>query len=479
MIVHAAESRPAGFPLAVNVSRCAYNGQPPEDQGHYQFTVELYLHDIDGSLFLGVGDPPSAMNDLQGVVVHELGHTANFIDAPIAPFASVMDGAAVGEHLGHRYRTPYPFDINCAHRNRQPQAIKRIQRSCSGGTCYWSTPISMTPWDRAYLSGGGGGRYISGSFSLRYLGADDGYSGDPNRVGASGSYGNTALSYSAPLFVPRAVLGLWRDRDAARQRLLFIPPSQPVANDRFDEYRLSQRTSTDDFTSSTATTVVSRCSAMSDWMVCSGQQDVRTARLPSTAWAPNAYPYNPSGVAVTAWAEQDRSDVAKDGEVFIGIGSVGEAVVPQPNTAGVRSAVGPQVACRSGGASPQCVVVYAEVNPSFAVMAKRFDISVLREWDRSQFRFEDRRYQTPFVGAPVALGNYTSSRMALFYSTTESRYVLVLRSQNSGQDTDVYSSPDGATWTHESDIPYYFDVGPYAPGYRISTTNNIFVLTSF
>ena len=479
VIVHASATRPSGFPLARNESRCLYAGQPVEDQGHYQFTIELYLHDTDGSLDFGVGDPSSLLADLQGVLVHEIGHTFNFYDDPTSSYSSVMRYVPVGENYGHRYRTVYPFDVNCAERLRQPQPVKRIQRTCSGGTCAWSTPITMTPWDRSYLTSGGGGRFVSGSFSLRWLGADGGYTNDPNMVGATGSYGNVAVSYTAPLFVPRAVLGLWRDRNSARQRLLFIPPSQPSANDRFDEYRLSQRTSTDDFASTTGTAVVTRCTSMSAWMVCSGQQDIRTARAPTTAWAPSSYPYSPNGVSLTAWAEQDRGDVSKDGEVFIAIGSVGENTLPKPNSAGVRSIVGPQVACRSGSTSPQCVVVYAEVNPSFAVMAKRFDISVLNEFDPIDFRFEDHRYKTDFVGSAVSIGNYTSSRMAFFYSTAESKYLLVLRSQNAGQDTEVYSSTDGAAWTHEVDIAYYFDVGPYAPGYQISTTNNLFVLTSF
>ncbi len=354
--------------------------------------------------------------------------------------------------------------------------VKRIQRSCSGSVCAWSNPIAMTTWDRSYLMGGGGGRYVSGIFSLRWLGTYSSTPDAPTMVGATGSPGTQALAFTAPRFVPRAMLGLWMDRDNTRQRLFFVPPTQPAQNDRWDEFRLSQRTSTNDFASSTAVSVVTRCTSMTGWMVCGNQQEIRTARAPSIGWAPNWYPYSPSGVSLTARAEQDRADVSKDGEVFIAIGSVGEAILPKPNSAGVRSAIGPQVACRSTSISPRCVVVYAEANPSYAVTAKRFDVSVLNEFDPGDFRFEDHRYQTTFVGAAVAVGGCTSSRMALFYSPAESKYFLVLRTQSSGQATQVYTSPDGATWTRETDLATYLEVGPYAPGYYVSSPNSIFIL---
>lgn len=316
---------------------------------------------------------------------------------------------------------------------------------------------------------------VSGVFSIRWLGTEASDPDAPNLVGAPGSLGSEALSYAAPLFVPRAALGLWRDRDATRQRLLFVPPAQPSQNDVLDEFRLTQRTSTNDFSSATAVSIVNRCSSMPAWMACGSQQEIRTARAPSVAWASGSFPYNPTGVSITAWAEQVRGDTNNDGQVFIAISSVGEATLPKPDSAGVLSAVGPQVACRNAATSPRCVLVYAEQNPSYAVVARRFDIGVLSEFDPVDFRIEDRRYQTNFVGSAVSVGVFTSSRMALYYSTAESKYLLVMRAQAGGQPTQVFSSSDGAAWTQEANLGVYLDVGPYAPAYQVSTSNNLFI----
>lgn len=477
VVIHASENRPAswGGAMAKNIPHCYSIGPPTEAEGNYQFTIETYLHDTDGDLLIHVGNQ-TMISDLAAVMVHEFGHSFNLKDAPTASYASVMNGLSVGEVRGVRGRDAYPFDVNCAFRNRQPQNAARIQRSCAGSTCAWSSPILLTnPTYRSFLTAGGGGRMVSGVFSIRWVGTEATDPDAPNLVGAPGALGSEALSYGAPLFVPRAVLGLWRDRDSTRQRLLFVPPAQPSQNDVLDEYRLTQRTSTNDFSSASAVSVVNRCTSMTAWMTCSSQQEIRTAKAPSVAWASGSFPYNATGVSVTAWAEQVRGNTSSDGEVLIAISSVGETALPKPDSAGVLSAVGPQVACRNAATSPRCVLVYVEQNPSYAVMARRFDIGVLSEFDPVDFRFEDRRYQANFVGSAVAVGVFTSSRMALFYSTAESKYLLVMRAQAGGQPTQVFSSADGATWTQEPNLGVYLDVGPYAPAYQVSTSNNLFI----
>ena len=477
VVIHASENRPASWAgaMAKNTPHCYSSGPPVEAEGNYQFTIETYLHNTDGSLLIDVGSQ-TLVSDLAAVMFHEFGHSFNLKDEPTTSYASVMNPTAYEEVRGPRGRDAYPFDVNCAFRNRQPLNAARIQRSCAGGACAWSSPILLTnPLYRTFLTAGGGGRMVSGVFSIRWLGTEASDPDAPNLVGAPGSLGSEALSYAAPLFVPRAALGLWRDRDATRQRLLFVPPAQPSQNDVLDEFRLTQRTSTNDFSSATAVSIVNRCSSMPAWMACGSQQEIRTARAPSVAWASGSFPYNPTGVSITAWAEQVRGDTNNDGQVFIAISSVGEATLPKPDSAGVLSAVGPQVACRNAATSPRCVLVYAEQNPSYAVVARRFDIGVLSEFDPVDFRIEDRRYQTNFVGSAVSVGVFTSSRMALYYSTAESKYLLVMRAQAGGQPTQVFSSSDGAAWTQEANLGVYLDVGPYAPAYQVSTSNNLFI----
>lgn len=428
-----------------------------------QFIIKIWLRDTAGAPFLNTGDSLGGLFDLLSVATHEFGHALTFDDDPTTTFASIMGEPAITPNET-RQREPYQYDINCAHDFSSPALASGVllrQRS-SAGT--WTSSNTLTS-GYSLIAGAGGGRWLNGNYQRVWIGTQ-GYAPHGLRFGLDDVTPGNQITQD---FIPRHSISVWRDRDSTTSRVFFVSATQQDAASKDSDFVVKYANSSDGFLNISATGTLRRCTiiALNTFMACGGSADVVSSKPPSTAWAPGNFGASrPTGVTVTAWAKQDRDVVSADGTVLIAVSSTGSNTLNVADSAGVRSAVGPQVACRDFG-SPRCIVAYVDRNYEYApyqVRVRRFDVAT-----------GSLRYYASFLSGEVNVGSLTSSsRLALFYSTSEDKFVLVARSQSTYQYTVVLSSPDGAAWTQEADFPSAPSTGPIAPAYYVGSTNDVF-----
>lgn len=159
------------------------------------------------------------------------------------------------------------------------------------------------------------------------------------------------------------------------------------------------------------------------------------------------------GRGIYAWADLDRGDASKNGDVRVAIGTIAaSASITGPSfSLGVRSDTAPAIACKDGQAGGyDCMVAYTDVaDPVNSVRFKRFS---------SGF---SSNYFYPVVASgfnQISSSGWqrTASPLGLVYHNGKWRLSMKLALATGSGSVRVYSSTSGATDTWAMDGTYSY-----------------------
>ena len=193
-----------------------------------------------------------------------------------------------------------------------------------------------------------------------------------------------------------------------------------------DEHDLLQYRSFDWFATTETVEVMNHCTTMTADLACSttDTEDIQTARVPAVAW------FHGIQRTAVAWQNHDNTGDGSNAEAFelyVSIGSVDNNTLVQPSKTGIRSSVGPGLACSEGfSGSWDCVLAYVRADdPTNTVRARRIDAT----WSAAQFRYV-LTYDTPYQ---LASGARTANSIAAWYNADNSTFYVAYRSSDKNQ----------------------------------------------
>ena len=197
------------------------------------------------------------------------------------------------------------------------------------------------------------------------------------------------------------------------------------------------------------------CNGFSSWYNCSSSSLVSSYRRVAVAYD------DEKNASVYAWNEQDRSTFANNWDLRIAIGNTNDWTVGKSYSAGVRSPVGPGVACKSNATGGyDCLVAYTDItDPNDQVRFRRF-YSYGYSWlgHTHYTPFFQSGFQTLSSSGST---HRTTSDIAVWYSYSKWWVAFRPSSPSNGQAIRVYSSASGATgtWSYEKSLTYS-NLGP-------------------
>lgn len=173
--------------------------------------------------------------------------------------------------------------------------------------------------------------------------------------------------------------------------------------------------------------------------------DLKTSRRPSFGWDATV------GRTVTAWVAREASGEIpgpNDKDVFVAVGVAEHHLLPVPTYSGVRSSVGPGVACAPGAAGGwDCVLAYVDSeDAAWQIRTRRF----------SPQAYDPNTEQYPLAfdpGGPYVAGYMPSSSDIGLYRNAGEWWIVVRPANVVGQPAYVYESQDGASWTISTVLP--------------------------
>jgi hypothetical protein len=409
-------------------------GRCKNASGHAtQFRIKIYAKKSDGTNWgWSVGDIAAGEYDMWQTLVHELGHTQR-LGHPGDDEAALM--RTTGNSQGRtRQRDVYQWDLKCSDEISGRRALSGYRRNHSVGTFIdpevkYTGTIAATKGTVSTSTQSGTWRYNSVLGQATSFKWTDGLY----------ATGHSFSSVNRRVATHRAIV--WREA-SDWDRLVYSDYRDMTPYDWDSGHRVRYVRSNDGFDASRISGSWSRCSAMGGFMRCSGTTPVVSGKKVSVAWD--------DGVSrsVTTWVNQNRQDDVDDREVMVAVGHVNVLTLPQPTGLGVRSVISPGLACKDGAADGHdCVIAYVDPgDPYHNLKVKRFTPTAGAQ-----------RY-TLSVSGWSSVGVATSSALALWYSS--GKFWLAVRPAYSKQETRIYSSTNGRTWTREGTTWGYSVVGP-------------------
>lgn len=423
---------------------------------------------------LSVGDtPPEGATDIAALLTHEFGHTLGIYHPtqPAPPALPVYATMKSGVFDGTTSRDLFEYDIRCAQEAVAGYSTRRLLQSFyrvhSAGILSTETPL-LGGWCTARAAAGATLKNGVWQWSSAFPRTNQSPYCSLWMPGTQYSNARCLPTQAddAPIG-PRATV--WRE-DPSNDRVLFSSRTEyPSLHGRYSNHRVEYVRSTDGFNTPFSSPLRFCSSAPSPFMTPCGSSDqsyLYSANPVSTTWH--------SGLArsINAWTRHDRSSEGQPAnlnrEVLVSVGFHSNNLLPEPDSAGVRSSVAPAVTCGGPGSAGayDCIVAYVDVTDARNnVRFRRFSVST------GASRFV-ATFQTGY--GQVMTNVTTASDLAAWYhagaywiSIRPARFVY-------GQETELYFSFDSITWTYFGRLGHSA-VGPSAVSYY--SPDNLVILS--
>jgi hypothetical protein len=439
-----------------------------------------------------VATPGVNQIDLLGSVVHEFGHAMGLghpCHEPAQPpvTAAVMGPGASGP-AGERRRDLYRWDIECS--NETGVRLREIRRhwNYSNGTLQQTGARILPSW----LSS-----KATPEYSLRAGTWVVGYNWTHSSISAPTScweHQNQSNDFCSGTGPGTGTVAATLAEDAGTHDNWFRGTDQefvgvsinPTNYDIGDRRVLHVRSSNGNFGGTPGRLEYCSEGMGGGWMNCylGLTRPLTTARRLAVTHVDAQTDSGADTVSLFAWSHQDRlyqTPPLQNREILLSAGRVSNHVLPYPHSTGLRTSVGPAVACNPAHESWSCIVVYAsdEVNVG-QVRVHRFWVTT------NQFNTHYIVHQETGGGLPpwippsvvtrtVATNLRTGSDLAAWVN--DGRWWIAVRpiSTDAGQQQfiRVYSSHDAISWQLESTLNGTSVMGPAAISTKRSGSNQI------
>jgi hypothetical protein len=401
-----------------------------------QFLIEVYALDGSGTPWgWSTGEIAAGEYDLMQTLVHEFGHT-QLLGHPGSSEAAVMQPTS--NSIGRtRQRDLYQWDLKCSAELSGTRELGGYRRNHQTDGSFIDPEVLYT----GSLTATNGTLNISTASGIwRYSSVINENTGD-SFFWTDGMYdtGNVIGNIDREVGVFRATT--WRE-DSTIERTIYTDWEDSTAYDWSGTHRLRYVRSSDGFVAETVG-ALSHCSSMSAWMTCSGTTAMSSGKRVSVAWD------DQHSRSVIAWVNQNRQDDSDDRDIKVSVGYIAHTTLPSPTSLGVKSQVSPGLACKEDAAGGyDCVIAYVDLTDEMhSVQVKRFSVTM------GLFK-----YNLSVDATTRTVAESTSSPIAAWYN--DGKFWLAFRISTGFQNTRIYESSDGATWTQNGSSWGYSNVGP-------------------
>ncbi|MFQ5881841.1 MAG: hypothetical protein ACE5I9_05145 [Candidatus Methylomirabilales bacterium] len=350
------------------------------------------------------------VHDLVGTFAHEFGHTLG-LDHPTSGFNVMRAPQPIGGTTNQRELAEY--DIRCLDQLAGYRNGSDFRRYHITGSL--RPEQSMVQPFTSYLSVGL--TRLSGawehSVAFKSFGA----------VKWNRNFIPSTNSTIAGWRVIGPVAANWLE-DPSRDRIFYSSGLEVATDFGWGKHPLQQVHSTDGFQTNRV------YGSLDEY----GVGRIHTGRPVALAWDD----YNDKTAFV--WVNQTRSDGPDDREVRVSVGHTGNMQINTSDTLGVRSSVTPGIACQAFQAgSYDCILAYVPHEDTHG------EVFIHRFWAHLNGR-QTVLHIDP-TGPRWLMGNTrTASRIAAWRH--DGLFWVAIRPMRSGgQEIEVFSSPDGASWT--------------------------------
>lgn len=368
--------------------------------------------------------------DLAGLAAHEFGHFQNLYH-PTAGEYGVMDASAP-EAL---QRDLYEWDLSCGETLTTFRQATGYSQTCSSTGCAGESAMTASSVITKASSG------VTKDAGVWYWA-----SGQHRRTSTAWVKNPAPAATPVTLSSPGAtngvgfVLGPWRENDAIDRVFYSFYDDDGTDGLQTSTHVARQIRSSSEFAGGTQNAdTLFVCESMTGWLTCTDVEPVRTGRPIATAWVDGSLDRT-----VTAWLHQDHSSNGENpesNEIRISVGHVDDDTLSQPTLTGLRSAVGPGVACQENwNGSYDCLLAYVPIDDmTNPVKMRRFSISA-----------GTYRYVLSIEGSDQGeTASQTATSITAWYNTTSSEMWVAYRDTEANQYIEVLSTTNGTSWTWE------------------------------